>query len=367
MPRHTDILTTDAPETAAIHRGTLLAYPGRPMLPVALILLAACREAPANTRTLTLAAYTAPREAYAAILPRFAADWEARTGQHLRFEESYQGSGAQARAVRDGFEADVVALSLDPDVRTLEDAGLVTHDWRNGPHGGMVTRSVVAIAVRPGNPEGIHDWSDLARAGVEVLTPNVRTSGGAMWNVAAVWGAAPESAGEALLAGILANVQVMDKGARESLVSFERGVGDAAITYESEIRVAQAEGRAMEAVVPPRTLLIANPLVVVDTWANRHGNRDLAEAFVAYCQSPEAQAIFVAHGARASGEGRRDLGAEGVPPSATPPPGVVSPNPSGIFTIADLGGWKHLKTELFQKGGVYDRALATARARGSTP
>src|SRR5262245_3934239 len=142
--------------------------------------------AEAKARTLTLAGYTTPREAYeSAIFPAFAAEWKAKTGEDVSFEATWQGSGAQARAVKEGLEADLVALSLDPDVKVLEDAGLVTHDWRGGPDGGIVTRSLAVIAVRPGNPKGVADWPDLARADVEVLTPNVRTSGGAMWNVLA--------------------------------------------------------------------------------------------------------------------------------------------------------------------------------------
>ncbi len=162
-----------------------------------LLLLLACAGGPPDTpdtprtRTLTLAAYTTPREAYGkAVLPAFARHWKEKTGEELRFEESYQASGAQARAVKEGFAADVVALSLEPDIMVLEEAGLITHPWREARHGGIVTESLAVIAVRPGNPKQIADWPDLARADVEVLTPNVRTSGGAMWNILAMWGAA---------------------------------------------------------------------------------------------------------------------------------------------------------------------------------
>jgi sulfate transport system substrate-binding protein len=318
-------------------------------------ILLACSEPPANTpaqpkaRTLTLAAYTTPREAYGkAILPAFASHWKETTGETVTFEESYQGSGAQARAVKEGFEADVVALSLDPDVKVLEDAKLVTNDWRGGPHGGIVTDSLAVIAVRPGNPKGIKDWTDLARPDVEVLTPNVRTSGGAMWNVLGVWGAGmrghagvtDEAGATALLTGVLARVSVMDKGARESIVNFEKGVGDAAITYENEVLVAQKAGQAMDYVVPPSTIRIENPVAVVDVYAKKHGNEDLAAAFVAFLHGPEAQKAYAEYGLR--------------PVDATV--ATALPNPADLFTVRDLGGWDVVRAKVFDKGGVYDQA-----------
>lgn len=327
------------------------------MLPLLLLLACGAPSEPAPAaRTLTLAAYTTPREAYGqAILPAFAAHWQAQTGESVRFEASYQGSGAQARAVREGLEADVVALSLDPDVALLQDAGLIHHDWRAVGPGGMVSRSIAVIAVRPGNPKQIRDWADLARPDVAVLTPNVRTSGGAMWNVLGVWGAAlrgragvPEGdpvGAAALLAGVLGRVEVMDKGARESVVTFEKGVGDAAITYENEVLTAAAQGAAVEMVVPSSTILIENPIAVVDVYAARHGNLDLAEAFVRFCQGEEAQRAFVAHGLRPVSE------------AAAP---ADRPAPADLFTVAELGGWGEVKARLFAAGGVYDQALAAA-------
>lgn len=334
-----------------------------------LLLLACATETPsapeadapaAKARTLTLAAYTTPREAYGkAILPAFAAAWKEKTGETVTFEESYQGSGAQARAVKEGFEADVVALSLDPDVKLLEDAGLITHDWRARPWGGMVSQSIAVAAVRPGNPKKIQDWNDLARADVEVLTPNVRTSGGAMWNVLAIWGAglrghagvkAGDTAGaEALLTGVLGRVSVMDKGARESIVNFEKGVGDAAITYENEVLVAKQEGKAMDYVVPPSTVVIENPIAVVDAYAKKNGNEDLAAAFVDFCLSAEAQKAFAAYGLRPSD------------PSAVP---ATLPPVTDPFTVRDLGGWAQVKDTLFADGAAYDRALAAAKGSG---
>ncbi len=320
---------------------------------VALALFALTAFAPACGRktdggTLVLAAYTTPREVFArSLLPAFAAARAQSGAQPVAFEESYQGSGAQSRAVADGLEADVVALSLAPDVDRLVTAGLVDATWDDDAHGGMITRSIVVIAVRAGNPKGIHDWTDLARDGVEVLTPNVRTSGGAMWNIAAIHGAASRGkAGsddaETLLAGILGNVVVMDKGARDSLVNFENGVGDAAITYENEVLLSKKEGKPIDYVVPSSTILIENPAAVVHTYAKKRGTVELAQAFVDFLREPASQKAFVEYGFRPV--------VDGVPTEGFP---VVQ----DLFTVRDLGGWEQLDTDLFAKGALYDRAL----------
>ena len=203
--------------------------------------------------TIILGAYTTPREAYGQLIPLFRQQWQEQTGQDVIFEESYLGSGAQSRAIVEGFEADVTALSLEADVTRIEQAGLITHDWQDNPTNGMVSDSIVAFAVRKGNPKGINDWADLAKPGVQILTPNPKTSGGAMWNMLALYGAAlrgyvegvpanDEAAALEFLKAVLHNVTVMDKGARESITNFEKGVGDVAITYENEVRVAQMQG-----------------------------------------------------------------------------------------------------------------------------
>ncbi|MFU8827745.1 MAG: substrate-binding domain-containing protein, partial [Brevefilum sp.] len=139
---------------------------------------------------LVLAAYTTPREAYGEIIPRFQAYWQEETGQRVVFEESYLGSGAQSRAVVEGFEADIVALSLEADVTRIQNTGLITHDWKAGEYQGIVTTSIVAFAVRQGNPKHVRDWIDLANPNIEVLTPNPNMSGGAMWNILGLYGAA---------------------------------------------------------------------------------------------------------------------------------------------------------------------------------
>jgi len=328
----------------------------------ALILAALTVSASATptARTLTLGAYTTPREAYGkAIIPAFQRYWKQKTGQEVRFQESYLGSGAQARAIVGGFEADVAALSLEADVDTLAKAGLIQRDWRAGPGRGMVSRSVVVLAVRQGNPKAVRDWDDLRRKGLEVLTPNVRTSGGAKWNVCALYGAALRggtgakkgdgAAASALLTDVLRNVTVMDKGARESMINFEKGVGDVAITYENEVLVGRKSGETYEYVVPRATILIENPAAVVDRYADKHGNRDVAEAFVAFLATPEAQRAFAEYGLRPvdAGVARETAG--------------KFPAVRDLFSIRDLGGWAQVDKSLFAPDGVYERAMAAAR------
>jgi sulfate transport system substrate-binding protein len=314
------------------------------------------RKAP-RTRVLTLAAYTTPREVYGTkIIPAFKEQWKRETGDLLEVRESYLGSGAQSRAVIAGFEADVVALSLEPDVRRIVEAGLIEHDWKAGPHKGMVSRSVVVLGVRAGNPLGIRDWNDLTRKDLEVLTPNVKTSGGAMWNIAAVFGAAMRgktpaaasdpAAAEELLSRVLANVTIMDQGARESMLTFENGVGDVIITYENEMRVASKMGRKAEYVIPSSTILIENPVAVVDEYADAHGVRDVAQAFVEFLGRPETQAWCVEYGLRPVDE---SVPVDGYPPLAD------------VFTIDDLGGWDKVTPDLFGPGGLYDRAMERIR------
>ncbi|HEY0024348.1 MAG TPA: sulfate ABC transporter substrate-binding protein [Longimicrobium sp.] len=338
----------------------------RVSIAAALLLAAACGDgggspggaprAPA-VRTLVLGAYTTPREVYGReIIPAFQRHWKAKTGQEVKFQESYLGSGAQSRAVIGGFEADVVALSLEPDVQKIADAGLITRDWKTGPAGGMVSRSVVVLGVRPGNPKAIRDWDDLRRDGVQVLTPSPRTSGGAMWNIAALYGAVSRRrAGggaqpEAVLRDVLGHVSIMDKGARESMLTFEGGVGDVAITYENEVLVARQAGKAMDYVIPSSTILIENPVAIVDEYVEKHGTRDVAEAFVAFLQTPEVQRMYARYGLRAIDQNvARETAAQ-------------YPAVPDLFTIADLGGWPAVTKSIFDKGALFDRASAGVRS-----
>ena len=304
---------------------------------------------------LVLAAYTTPREAYRELIPIFQQQWKEETGQTVTFEESYQGSGAQSRAVAEGFEADIVALSLEADVIRLEDAGLITHDWRGEPFGGMVSTSVVALAVREGNPKNIQDWADLAQPDLEVLTPNPKTSGGAMWNILGLYGAAErghvegytadEAGARDFLLSVLNNVTVMDKSARDSIVTFEKGIGDVAITYENEVLVGQQAGQTYELVLPSSTIQIDNPIAIVDTYADKHGTRDVAEAFVAFLFTPEAQQIFAKHGLRSPDPAVAETTAEQYPPI------------EDLFTIDHFGGWKEATPKFFGDTGLFYEVL----------
>lgn len=326
------------------------------------LILAACAGAqPAEQQAageinLILGAYTTPREAYAEIIPLFQAKWQEEHGQMVTFEESYQGSGAQSRAVVEGFEADVVALSLEADVTRIVNAGLITHDWKAVGAKGMVSDSVVSFAVRPGNPLGIDGWEDLVAEGVEVLTPNPATSGGAMWNVLALYGAAirgqiegvpgddPDAAKE-FLKSVLANVTVMDKGARESITNYEQGVGDVAITYENEVLVGQQAGADYELVIPSSTLLIENPVAVVDAYVDEHGTREVAEAFVEFLFTPEAQRIFAKYGLRS------------VDPDVAAETGDQYPAVADLFTIEFFGGWPQATEDFFSENGIFNQAI----------
>jgi sulfate transport system substrate-binding protein len=297
--------------------------------------------------TLVIGAYSAPREAFEeGVIPAFRAAWRQRTGHDVTVRASYLGSGAQTRAITQGFEADVAVLALDSDMDKLAKASLLARDWRRRTgDDGRIARSLVVVAVRSGNPKGIHDWADLARPGVEVLTPNPRTSGGAMWNLVAIYGAAAPGTGAALVGRVLDNVTVMDKAARESLVNFERGIGDAAITYEQEVHVARRAGRRYDYVVPPSTVIIDVPGAVVDRYADAHGRRELAEAFVAFLRGGEGQRLLGEYGFRPATGALDRPGDERFPPSGRP------------FAINRLGGWSRAAPALFGANGTLSRVI----------
>lgn len=311
----------------------------------------------ANAVKLILGAYTTPREAYGEVIPLFAAQWKEKNGQEVTFEESYLGSGAQSRAIIEGFEADITALSLDGDVQKIADAGLITHDWHTLPHNGMVSTSIVAFAVRKGNPKNIHDWADLAQPGLEILTPDPKTSGGARWNVLGLYGAAlrgkvegvaanDEAAATEFLKSVLKNVTVFDKGARESITNFEAGTGDVAITYENEVLVGQQSGQDYELVIPTSTILIENPVSVVDEYVDKHGTRKAAEGFVEFLFSKEAQEVFAKHGLRS-------LDTEVAAATQDQYPAVTD-----LFTIGDqFKGWAEATPKYFGDDGIYTKAI----------
>ena len=307
-----------------------------------------------NKVTLILGGYTTPREAYGkAIIPAFQKYWKEKTRQQVDFQESYLGSGAQSRAIIGGFEADIAALSLEGDIDKIADAGLISHNWKSQPNHGMVSTSIVVIAVRPGNPKGIKDWADLAQPGLNVLTPDPKTSGGAQWNINALYGAAlrgfagvakdDKAAAEEFLKNVFHNVSILDKGARESITNYEKGVGDVAITYENEVLVGRQAGQKYDYVTPHSTILIENPVAIVDKNVDKHGVRDVAEAFLAFLWSEDAQRGYAAYGLRPVDQKVGQQVKAQFPPV------------EDLWRIEFLGGWKKVADEIYGPQGVYTK------------
>jgi sulfate/thiosulfate transport system substrate-binding protein len=307
---------------------------------VALLLLASgCGGTSSNAASggdgsggkLTLVAYSTPEEAYRELIPAFN---KTSAGKGVSFSQSYAASGEQSRAVEGGLPADVVEFSLEPDMTRLVDADLVDKGWNQNEHKGMVTNSVVVFMVRKGNPEGIKDWDDLVTGDVEVLEPNPFTSGGAKWNIMAAYGAqlekgkTPEEA-QQYLAELFKNVPVLDKSARESLQTFSSGKGDVLLGYENEAILAQQKGEELDYIVPDQTLLIENP-VAATTEAK---DPELAQKFVDFLYTPEAQKLFVGKGYRPVVEGT--AGADKFP------------KPADLFDITKFGGWDKVNTDFF--------------------
>src|SRR5437588_2351372 len=236
-----------------------------PVLAALALALAACGSSSSGANHLALVAYSTPKEAYADIIPAFG---RTAAGKRVTCSQSYGASGDQSRAVAAGLPADVVAFSLAPDVSKLVDKGLVAPTWDRDPYHGMVTDSVVVLAVRKGNPKHIGSWADLLRPGIQVITPNPFTSGGARWNVMAAYGAQIEQGRTpaqalAYLAQLFKHVPVQDKSARDSLQTFTGGKGDVLISYENEAITAQQKGQSLDYVIPDQTILIENPIAVV--------------------------------------------------------------------------------------------------------
>jgi sulfate/thiosulfate-binding protein len=294
---------------------------------------------------LSLIAYSTPQEAYEKVIPAFRGS---KAGSGVQFKQSYGASGDQTRAVQSGLPADVVALSLEPDVQKLVDDGIVARGWSAGPTKGIVTDSVVVLAVRKGNPKNIRTWADVVKPGVEIVTPNPQTSGGAKWNLSAAYGAASNvgknrAAGEAYLERFFKNVVVADKSARDALQTFTSGKGDVLISYENEAITAQKKGLELDYEIPDQTVLIENPIAVT----TKSKNKAAAKAFVDFAQGPEAQRLFA------------DAGYRPVDPKLVDK--SKFPTPAGLFTIADLGGWSKVNNELFdEKEGIVTKIQTAA-------
>jgi sulfate transport system substrate-binding protein len=282
---------------------------------------------------VALVAYSTPKEAYEALIPAFNKTPE---GKGVEFSQSYGSSGDQSRAVEAGQQADIVAMSLEPDITRLVDADLVADDWNAGPEKGMVTDSVVVFAVRKGNPKGIKGWDDLVKPGVEVINANPFTSGGARWNIMAAYGSQTEqgkSDAEATdyLKELFDHISVQDKSARDSLATFTGGKGDVLLAYENEAITAQQAGEDLDYVIPDETILIENPIAVT-TDAPKAKE---AKAFIEYLHTDEAQKVFAEKGYRPVKKSLVDK--------------KQYPDPKTLFTIEDFGGWDAVMTKFFDK------------------
>src|SRR5437868_4570534 len=255
--------------------------------------------------TLLNVSYDPTRELYGDVNAAFAKAWKAKGGDDVTVRQSHGGSGKQARSVIDGLDADVVTLALGYDVAAIAAKGLIRPDWQKRlPHNASPYSSTIVFLVRKGNPKGIKDWNDLAGAGVQVITPNPKTSGGARWNYLAAWGYALKQPGgddakaQAFVEKLYKNVPVLDSGARGSTTTFvERGIGDVLVTWENEALLSVKElGKGkLEIVVPSVSILTEPPVTIVDKVVDKRGTRAVAEAYLKELYSPEGQEIIAKH------------------------------------------------------------------------
>ena len=298
--------------------------------------------------------YDPTRELYQDYNKAFAKHWKEKTGDDVTVEQSHGGSAKQARAVIDGLEADVVTLALAYDIDAISEKGsLLPADWqkRLGNNSSPYTSTVVFV-VRKGNPKGIKDWDDLIQSGVQVITPNPKTSGGARWNYLAAWGDAlaktngDEAKAKAFVTALFKNVPVLDSGARGSTTTFaQRGLGDVFLSWENEAHLILQEFGAdkFEIVAPPRSILAEPPVSVVDKFADKHGARKVADAYLEYLYSPEGQDIAGKHHYRP----RLEAAAKKYAGSFAK---------VELFTIDDVfGGWQKAQKTHFANGGVFDQ------------
>ncbi|WP_371733981.1 sulfate ABC transporter substrate-binding protein [Synechococcus sp. CCY 9618] len=310
-----------------------------------------------GSQELLLVSYAVTKGAYDRILPKFEADWKARTGRTLTVRTSYGGSGSQTRAIIDGLDADVATLALAGDVLKLQKAGLVAPGWEKElPQDSMITNSVVAFVPRQGNPKGIRTWADLARPGLAVVSANPKTSGGARWNFLGLWGSVSQTGGEetqakAYVASVYRNVDNLPKDAREaSDVFLKRGQGDVLLNYENEAILARRTGDLTTPfLVPEVNIRIEGPVTVVDRNVDRKGTRKAAEALAAYLQGEPAQEIFAEEGFRP------------VSPAVwSRVKGRFAPVKQ-LFSVSDFGGWSRVNETFFGKSGVWDQLFRASR------
>jgi len=316
------------------------------------ILVALLLTESAGAAQLLNVSYDPTREFYREYNALFAAHWKAKGEPAPTIRMSHGGSGKQARAVIDGLEADVVTLALASDIDQLAKRGLTAANWQSRlPHSSAPYTSTIVLLVRRGNPKDIYDWADLGRDGVSVITPNPKTSGGARWNYLAAWGAVlaaggSEAQARELVTRIVKNVPVLDTGARAATTTFaQRGIGDVLITWENEALLSLDQlGRDQFEIIRPRYSILAEPSVaMVDTVAEKHDTRALAEAYLAHLYSPEAQTLAVKHHFRP-----RDAAALSASGDQFP---LMQ-----LFTVDErFGGWTKAEAEHFAQGASFDQ------------
>lgn len=325
----------------------------RSILALSFILTAAL-GALAGTQAVTLlnVSYDPTRELYQDYNQAFASYWKAKTGQDVVVNQSHGGSGKQARSVIDGLQADLVTLALAYDVDSIsEKAGLLPKNWQKRlPDNSAPYTSTIVFLVHKGNPKGIHDWNDLVKPGLSVITPNPKTSGGARWNYLAAWGYVLKNGGDDakardFIAKLYKNVPVLDSGARGSTTTFvERGIGDVLISWENEAFLAEKENPGKFEIVVPSVSILAEPTVsLVDKFAAKHGTTEVATAYLKYLYSKEGQEVAARNFYRPR---LKEVAAK-----------YTDKFPRlKLFTIDELfGGWQKTQKIHFADGGVFDQ------------
>jgi sulfate/thiosulfate transport system substrate-binding protein len=307
-------------------------------------------DAPAKVE-LSNVSYDPTRELYVQINAAFAKYWKDKTGQEVTISNSHGGSGKQARSVIDGAPADVVTLALAYDIDAIADAGLLSQDWQQRlPHNSTPYTSTIVFLVRKGNPRGIKDWDDLVKPGISVITPNPKTSGGARWNYLAAWAFGKDKYGSDAAAKdfvkkLYAHVPVLDSGARGSTLTFAKnGQGDVLLAWENDAHLAIAEFGAdkVEIVTPSQSILAEPPVAVVDQNVDHNGTRAVAEAYLNYLYTDEAQDII-------GKNFYRPVGDAAIKKYDSQFPKIK------LSTIADFGGWRKAQKDHFDDGGTFDQ------------
>jgi sulfate transport system substrate-binding protein len=307
---------------------------------------------------LTLVSFAVTKAAHEAIIPKFVKQWKQEHNQTVTFKQSYGGSGSQTRAVIDGLEADIVHLALSGDTQKIEKAGLIQPGWeKEVPNNAIVSKSVAAIITRPGNPKGIKTWTDLEKDGVKLITADPKTSGIAKWNFLALWNSVIKTGGDdakatEFVTKVYKNVPILTKDAREATDAFaKQGQGDVLINYENEVILAQQKGEKVDYVVPEVNISIDNPIAVVDKNVDKHGTREVAEGFVKFLYTPEAQQEFV------------KLGFRPVDEKVAQTKEVTDkfPKVKTLGVVDDFGGWPAVDQKFFADGGVFDQIQANIK------